>query len=1572
MKKSKKALLLIGSVAVIVGSVGLSNNTYAYNHKPSNVLDNVFEKDGTRILPFIFDNSDQTVTKQFLLKEFNKAGITVENEAELKDVIGTGTLIKTKNRTYTVLVYGDVNGDGYVDVFDAQSVMRHYVHEGQYTLTGINAIAGNVNNNDDEADMFDSQRILRFHVGFEKRLVVNEPPSLKENDKEPPVIKLNGENPQKIKFGIPYVELGATATDNVDEIVKVEANASSVDINKLGTYYVSYNAQDSKGNKAIEVKREVIVEDYVKNVEITTPTKTEYEYGSKIDVSGGKLKIIYASGKTETKDITEDMVKGYDANNIAVQRVTISYKTNNTIDDKTTTFEKTYSVTVKSGPVVIKPTGVNNGEIYDTLEIAKLTVNGRFGNITAKILDIKGDKVPDEDVAITIVQESNTKATMNFRAVEPGKYTIIPVIDGVEIATATMEVKVVRNEKVNKIVIGDNEEPEMTINEGRLTQIPLAFKHVYKDGTEEDILVQVQSINENITTTGGVSYFFSDGANILETGDPEGVKFIYIEATKTVKLSIAVDGCTQTKTINVREVEKKLNVNNGNKITLHIEEPEIKQPLVKNENGVIYTLVPILVEGRVEPKLTQQEIREKIKISIGDIEDAVAENKIWTYGFIDVDNIASQDGDKVEYIGIALNSKSESDLTAIRTNGIKITYEDLPSVNLEVALKSGVTVTPTKETTIEGELYSNFEIATITSKGEIGNVTTKVLDINGDETENVVVNIEKAEYGKVIIKVQGNEAGTYTIIPVIDGIERTADVIPVKVSKNEQVNKIIIGENENAEIAGEAGRQIRIPLRFRHVYSNGKEHDVPVEAKEITVAPVQGMTYFFSDEDTVLENGDTETVKYIYITANETLTLSITVGEKTQEKTITIKEAQLGLVVNNREENIELYLEEPTTTKFITKTENGIIYTLLPISMTGRDEVKLTQEEIHDKIKIGIGNVEDAVSENKVWTYGFIDQNTMASSGNNEVEYIGIALKSKTEEDLNNIKTNGIKVTYENLPSVQLKVRIPNKIVITPVQTGDITGDINTKFKIATIKTNGESVTNITAKVLNFAGQEVTDVTIDTDPENAGEIAINAIGTKAGTYTIIPIIDGIERTGDSISLKLSKNETVNKIVIGENETVEIKGQAGEPIDIPIAFKHVYSNGKEENVDVQVDDIKVGQVQGMTYVFSDGSTELEGTDTGIRYINVTANKSFTLSITVDGKTVTKVITIEQPNYSLSVNNNRDNTTLYVEIPTQLDEGIKIREYNGVIYTLIPISVEGRPESKLTQAEIQNKVKISIGDIQDAVSANKIWTYGFIDENTPADLSTDLVTYIGIGINSKAQSDISNIKANGLSISYEDLNSVDLKVNIPTKIVVTPVAGGTLRTDIHTEYKIATVSGDVTNVNAKIKETVSGKEVTDDSVVMEAIQENGNITMYVKGKVPAKSYDIIPVINGVERTADKITVRFERNNTVTDIQIGDGTSKTITATSGELIPIAFKHVYEDGTDEEISIYVSDLEEVTITPENEIIHGLSDGENLFEDGDDGEVKYLYVEAEQESTVTFSIKINGKTETVTINVTV
>lgn len=81
-----------------------------------------------------------------------------------------------------------------------------------------------------------------------------------KTDVNAPVIILTGDNPEIIQVNTPYIELGAIAVDNID------ANApatpfGTVDTNKLGSYTVRYDANDSSGNKAVEVTRTVNVVD---------------------------------------------------------------------------------------------------------------------------------------------------------------------------------------------------------------------------------------------------------------------------------------------------------------------------------------------------------------------------------------------------------------------------------------------------------------------------------------------------------------------------------------------------------------------------------------------------------------------------------------------------------------------------------------------------------------------------------------------------------------------------------------------------------------------------------------------------------------------------------------------------------------------------------------------------------------------------------------------------------------------------------------------------------------------------------------------------------------------------------------------------------------------------------------------------------------------------------------------------------------------------------------------------------------------------------------------------------------
>lgn len=80
-------------------------------------------------------------------------------------------------------------------------------------------------------------------------------------DVKAPVITLLGENPQIIEVGNPYNELGAVTDDGSS----IAPNASQVDINRIGSYEVTYDASDGF-NDAVQVIRTVNVVDTTKPV----------------------------------------------------------------------------------------------------------------------------------------------------------------------------------------------------------------------------------------------------------------------------------------------------------------------------------------------------------------------------------------------------------------------------------------------------------------------------------------------------------------------------------------------------------------------------------------------------------------------------------------------------------------------------------------------------------------------------------------------------------------------------------------------------------------------------------------------------------------------------------------------------------------------------------------------------------------------------------------------------------------------------------------------------------------------------------------------------------------------------------------------------------------------------------------------------------------------------------------------------------------------------------------------------------------------------------------------------------
>ena len=91
-------------------------------------------------------------------------------------------------------------------------------------------------------------------------------------DTTAPVITLLGDSKVTIQKGEVYEDAGAEAMDDTDGDLSnaIEVEGEDFDSNVPGIYKITYNVTDTAGNKAVEVEREVVVEDSVQPEPDTT------------------------------------------------------------------------------------------------------------------------------------------------------------------------------------------------------------------------------------------------------------------------------------------------------------------------------------------------------------------------------------------------------------------------------------------------------------------------------------------------------------------------------------------------------------------------------------------------------------------------------------------------------------------------------------------------------------------------------------------------------------------------------------------------------------------------------------------------------------------------------------------------------------------------------------------------------------------------------------------------------------------------------------------------------------------------------------------------------------------------------------------------------------------------------------------------------------------------------------------------------------------------------------------------------------------------------------------------------
>lgn len=166
-------------------------------------------------------------------------------------------------------------------------------------------------------------------------------------DTTAPVLTVNGTNPLTLHIGDTYTELGATATDAVDQAVVVVVGGDTVTTTATSTFVVSYTASDASGNPAIPVSRTVYVVDIaVPIITIVGSSTVDVEFGSTY-TDAGATALDDADG-----DISANIVTSGSVNTSTLGAYTLSYDVSDSSGNAAITTNRTVNVVDTTAPVV--------------------------------------------------------------------------------------------------------------------------------------------------------------------------------------------------------------------------------------------------------------------------------------------------------------------------------------------------------------------------------------------------------------------------------------------------------------------------------------------------------------------------------------------------------------------------------------------------------------------------------------------------------------------------------------------------------------------------------------------------------------------------------------------------------------------------------------------------------------------------------------------------------------------------------------------------------------------------------------------------------------------------------------------------------------------------------------------------------------------------------------------------------------------------------------------------------------------------------------------------------------------
>ena len=527
------------------------------------------------------------------------------------------------------------------------------------------------------------------------------------------------------------------------------------------TVKVSYGGKDTTF--------EVTVKDYVKDITLTAPTKTEYKYGEALDLTGGKVQKVMASGAQEPAvDLTDSSVtvSGYNANKAGKQTITVEYEG----------IQKTFELTVKNTVKTIEitaPTKTTYGH-GDTLSLEGGKIEVTYADGTKQTPEMTSDMVTETSTGSSVnMSPAESEYGINHKVTK--NLTIKYEEDGTQ-KTATYEIEIIN--KITSIKMHTTPKTNYNVNDTL-------------DVTNGEILVTRQTGEPEVKeiTQDMVTGFDSSKEN---TKLP--LKVTYTENGETKETSYDVSVKDTVTSISIKANPSKTEYRYGESLDL----TGATISVVKGSGTTDIPITDNMVSGYDPTAVGKQ----TVKVSYGG-KDTTFEVTVKDY----VKDITLTAPTKTEYkYGEAL------DLTGGKVQKVMASGAQEPAVDLT---DSSVTVSgynankAGKQTiTVEYEgIQKTFEITVVdpinkielkgTPKTEykygeefdVSNLKLSISRASGETeipvTSDMIKNYNKNSLGQqqVTIEYEGNTIETITV-QVVDYIQSVVITPPSKVSYN--------------------------------------------------------------------------------------------------------------------------------------------------------------------------------------------------------------------------------------------------------------------------------------------------------------------------------------------------------------------------------------------------------------------------------------------------------------------------------------------------------------------------------------------------------------------------------------------------------------------------------------------------------------------------------------------------------------------------------------------------------------------------------------------------------------------